>query len=1093
MRFPNVGSDRRLRWPAATSYRGRRGDATIALETAAGAYGEVVFSALAVVVPRRRLLRARAPARRAPRMADGRHGRLRCDPRPVSRRTACYAVEHDLPFAPLAFAIGGPGWVPFIAISGFLLLLFPDGHLPSPRWRWFAWLCGVGMTLVFLAIWFYPGDFADCGHPEIANPIGIEALGPVLDVLRGAPVLGAAPRGGRLRLAGRPHASHDRRRRPASDPVAHVRRVGDGPVLPALVPPRPRERRGVGWGDPDDRRDELHVDPRRDRARHPALPPLRHRRRDPQDRRDRDRGGVHRARLRRRGGRRRRPGGLDAALRSCRRSRRASWPSCSNRCGRGPRRFADRIVYGKRATPYEVVATFGDQLAGTYSSDDVLPRLARVLGEGVGAERAEVRMIVDDGLRTVATWPPDAPEAADDLVVEVRHQGQVLGALAVSMPASDPIDQTREQLVQDLAAQAGLVLRNERLTQQLRARLADLQAAQKRLVTAQDGERRRLERNIHDGAQQQLVALQVRQRLVEQLIDRDPAKAKEMVAALQVDTGAALDDLRDLARGIYPPLLADKGLVAALEAQSRKSTVPVTVRSDGVGRLPQEIETAVYFSVLEALQNVAKYAAGEHGRTCRSTRRPGEVRFAVRDDGRGFDPRATGYGTGLQGIADRLGALDGRLEVTSEPGSRRDPQRQRPGGDRRKHATRLPRCRMSASDVPSEQRRDRRLRILASVLVGLVVLGVIVRAFLNAANAGARSDLETGTAFDVLLLVFPAVGLVLVTKRPRNVLGWLMIAIGMAFVMSPGAPYARYATITRDGELPGAGLALAIESPSWVAFIGLCGFLLLLFPDGHLPSRRWRWFARACGVGLTLLFLLILVSPDQGADYGLPQLENPLTVPALDPYADALVALVVFAPLTIVGGAVAVIGRLRRTTDPVQRRQLRWLAWAAGVIAFTYVMAFVPQADPRVRGGIALRRHLRHGRRDDVPPDPDHDRHRGAALPPVRHRLRDPQDRRDRGRRRVHRVRVRRRRGRRRCARRRAAQPAPLGLGGGHRGAGLPATAGAGSTRRGSRRLRRAGDALRGDDHVRRPARGDLLLRRRAASPRPRPRRRRRR
>ena len=104
-----------------------------------------------------------------------------------------------------------------------------------------------------------------------------------------------------------------------------------------------------------------------------------------------------------------------------------------------------------------------------------------------------------------------------------------------------------------------------------------------------------------------------------------------------------------------------------------------------------------------------------------------------------------------------------------------------------------------------------------------------------------------------------------------------------------------------------------------------------------------------CGIGLTLLFLAILVSPDQGADYGLPQLENPLTVPALDPYADALVALVVFAPLTIVGGAVAVIGRLRRTTDPVQRRQLRWLAWAAGVIAFTYVMAFAPQADPRVR------------------------------------------------------------------------------------------------------------------------------------------------
>jgi signal transduction histidine kinase len=198
--------------------------------------------------------------------------------------------------------------------------------------------------------------------------------------------------------------------------------------------------------------------------------------------------------------------------------------------------------------------------------------------------------------------------------------------------------------------------------------LADLQAAQKRLVAAQDGERRKLERNIHDGAQQQLVALQVRQRLVEQLIDRDPAKAKEMVAALQIDTGAALDDLRDLARGIYPPLLADKGLAAALEAQARKSPIPVRVEADGVDRLPQDIEAAVYFSVLEGLQNVAKYAEATSA-TVSFERSNGELRFSVHDDGLGFDPSQTGYGTGLQGIADRLGALDGHVEITSERGA----------------------------------------------------------------------------------------------------------------------------------------------------------------------------------------------------------------------------------------------------------------------------------------------------------------------------------------------------------------------------------------------------------------------------------------
>ncbi|HEY6567148.1 MAG TPA: histidine kinase, partial [Actinomycetota bacterium] len=320
------------------------------------------------------------------------------------------------------------------------------------------------------------------------------------------------------------------------------------------------------------------------------------------------------------------------------------------------------------ATPYEVMSTFGDQLAGTYAADDVLPRTARVLAEGVGAERAEVRMAFGDEMRPVAVWPVDAPDLPDDHVAEVRHQGDLLGALAVALPANDPIDATREQLVQDLAAQAGLVLRNERLAQQLRARLVDLQAAQKRLVTAQDEERRKLERNIHDGAQQQLVALQVRQRLAEQLIERDPAKAKEMLEQLQIETGRALDDLRDLARGIYPPLLADKGLIAALEAQSRRAPLPVVVGSEGTTRYPQEIEAAVYFSVLETMQNITKYARASTA-SVQLVEAEGTLEFMVTDDGVGFDPSSTGYGTGLQGVADRLGALDGDLRIESTPGA----------------------------------------------------------------------------------------------------------------------------------------------------------------------------------------------------------------------------------------------------------------------------------------------------------------------------------------------------------------------------------------------------------------------------------------
>jgi len=338
------------------------------------------------------------------------------------------------------------------------------------------------------------------------------------------------------------------------------------------------------------------------------------------------------------------------------------------------RRFADRVVYGKRSTPYEVLAELGERLGETYAADDVLPRIARVLGEGVGADRADVLLLVEDAFRAVASWPEAAPEPATataeaDLTVEVRHQGELLGALAVSMPANDPMDPAKERLVNDLAAQAGLVLRNVRLTEELRARIDDLQAAQKRLVAAQDDERRRLERNIHDGAQQQLVALTVKLRLADTLIERDPSRARELLDQLRSDTNDALEDLRDLARGIYPPLLADKGLLPALEAQARKASLPVEVHAtEGIDRYPQEIEAAAYFSCLEALQNVAKYAQASRALVTLSDG-DGRLHFEVADDGLGFDPSDVGYGTGLQGIADRLGALAGTLTVTSSVGN----------------------------------------------------------------------------------------------------------------------------------------------------------------------------------------------------------------------------------------------------------------------------------------------------------------------------------------------------------------------------------------------------------------------------------------
>jgi signal transduction histidine kinase len=338
---------------------------------------------------------------------------------------------------------------------------------------------------------------------------------------------------------------------------------------------------------------------------------------------------------------------------------------------RGTQRLANRLVYGERATPYEVLAELGDRLAGEYAADDVLDRIAAALAGGIGADRVVVWLDSGGELRPAAVWPEGArsapidasaaPTATDDGMrsFPVRHQGEMLGAIGVHKPPSDPLTPADEKLVGDLAAQAGLVLRNARL-------IEDLRTSRRRLVAAQDEERRRLERDIHDGAQQQLVALTVKARLAEQMIDRDPAKARDLVAEIGAETTGTLEDLRDLARGIYPPLLADKGLSAALEAQGRRAAVPVAVEADGVGRLDRDVEAGVYFCVLEALNNVAKYAAASHV-DVRLRWQDGEVVFEVSDDGVGFDPATRGYGTGLRGMADRLEALSGTFEVQSAP------------------------------------------------------------------------------------------------------------------------------------------------------------------------------------------------------------------------------------------------------------------------------------------------------------------------------------------------------------------------------------------------------------------------------------------
>jgi signal transduction histidine kinase len=336
--------------------------------------------------------------------------------------------------------------------------------------------------------------------------------------------------------------------------------------------------------------------------------------------------------------------------------------------------LANRLVYGRRATPYQALSDFAGDMAGQLDLTEAVDRMVSVLGGATGADRAEAWIRVGTQLRPAAIWPHGSPSPTavalgpdgglpafegTSRAVAVQHGGELLGALSLQKPRNEPLTSTEDELLRHLASQAGLVLRNAALIDELRA-------SRRRLVGAQDAERRKIERNLHDGAQQQLVALTIQLRLLEESAD-DPAAVRQLAPVVRDGLHAALDDLRDLARGIYPPLLADQGLVPALQAQVRRAALPVEIEADGVGRFPQDTEAAVYFCTLEALQNIAKYAEASRatvGLSCSG----GSLRFTVTDDGAGFDTARTQHGSGLQGMSDRLAALGGAFDVRSRPG-----------------------------------------------------------------------------------------------------------------------------------------------------------------------------------------------------------------------------------------------------------------------------------------------------------------------------------------------------------------------------------------------------------------------------------------
>jgi signal transduction histidine kinase len=343
--------------------------------------------------------------------------------------------------------------------------------------------------------------------------------------------------------------------------------------------------------------------------------------------------------------------------------------------------WSARTVLGGRATPYDVLRRFSAAVAGSAPAEELPERMARVLADGTGATSAEVWVVVGDREVLAATWPPsrtgadEAPRPRDGArTLPVRHGDELLGELVVVERPGASMTAVEERLFAELAGQAGLVLRGARLRAELEARLAELSAraeelrrSRERLVDAQDAERRRLERDIHDGAQQHLVALAVNLRLADTLARSAPERADALLAAQEEAAVEAVATLARLSRGIYPPVLEERGVVAALRAATEGSAVPVEVVEHQVGRYPVGVEAAAYFACLEALQNAAKHAGAGTVRVELHGGR-GVLELEVADDGRGFDPESTPVGVGLSNLRGRVESVGGRLHVDSAPG-----------------------------------------------------------------------------------------------------------------------------------------------------------------------------------------------------------------------------------------------------------------------------------------------------------------------------------------------------------------------------------------------------------------------------------------
>jgi signal transduction histidine kinase len=375
-------------------------------------------------------------------------------------------------------------------------------------------------------------------------------------------------------------------------------------------------------------------------------------------------------------------------------------------------RYATRLVYGEREAPDAVLRTFGSRLSRAIPLDELLLQLAESLQKTLALSAAEVwtgssgafervvsvpergraQLVLSaaeepvvaragvSGPAWLKIWLPQLLTGREEAVVRtapIVHSGELFGLIVAERPAEGELfTEADEQALGELARQVGLALRNVRLDSALQASLeelrnqaGELQASRARVVAAADAERRRIERDLHDGAQQHLVALAVNLRLARQLGESDPAAANAMLEELGTAVQDALQELRDLAHGIYPPLLLDRGLAEALVAAANRAPVPAKVEAGSIGRYRPEVEATIYFCCLEALQNAGKYAGEGARATLRVWEEEGGLLFEVVDDGAGFNLEGQPKGAGFTNMGDRLGAIGGSLRVESSPGA----------------------------------------------------------------------------------------------------------------------------------------------------------------------------------------------------------------------------------------------------------------------------------------------------------------------------------------------------------------------------------------------------------------------------------------